>query len=400
MPTLGELASKGQLHRVARFLRQELTPLDFERTPEAFEARLEDLLAQAIEIASGNQSPKEKSSKTPAPVLPERPYSSEVIAERPKSSGKSPLFRWVAESVASQRHPERNEDQWLVAPEANLAAVLDGVGGSAAAAEASTWVTQTLKKEIDDMVESGETVTDWPAALKQLIQTLNTQFLTAAKEDKQLAGGATTIAIATVLAAPSTQEELVPSHSAIPFRELKLAYAVVGDSRVSIWHKTDNKYELTVLDDHLLRLLLAPADRRPNWLKPLLIKHGLPADLTLDANRAAKLATILDQDPNPARHDEIAKFLFAERSIVTQVLGTPSISPHTGMLKVASGDRILFATDGIHDNLTEQELITILANTKFDEVASALVLRASEVAKSGAPRAKPDDMTAIVLEIL
>lgn len=479
MPTLAELAKKGQLQRIAQYLRQELSPLDFERAPESFEARIEDLLAQAIKIADKNsqlpitnlqsisndqiakqsdenkfskplneiktdfkaQSPKPqithdqkqngqaskaeskfRESETimdnpdvkiristpvqnpnePKPIThlsantkhqawqasnfgpktyPEKSVTSNT---QPKSSGNNPAFRWVAESIASANHSDRNEDHWGVLDVANMAWALDGIGNNAAAAETSRWVSASFIKEITDLIKSGDQVSDWPGAMRELLLTTNTSLRQAIETDKKLSGGATTAAIIHIDEAKADR---------------KLTYSIIGDTRVSIWRPARNRYGLAILDDQILRLLLAPVERRPAWLKPLLAKHGLSSSLKLDVPETARLATILDQDPNPGRHDATAKFLFDERAIVTQVLGAPTVSPHVGQIEIEAGDRILLATDGIHDNLTEGELIGILSRTKIDEVASALVVRASEIAQSAAPRAKKDDMTAVVLEI-
>lgn len=289
--------------------------------------------------------------------------------------GEGASFRWVAESLASDGHPDRNEDAWLALPDASVAAVLDGVGGSAAAAAASQWVAAELKQSLRS---------NTPVTLADTLTEIGTKFISEAKTNKLLTGGTTTAAIARITGTG-------PMH--------KLEFAIIGDSRISIWRPTRNRYELTALDDQLLRLLLAPVERRPAWLKPLLAKHNLPADIKIEAAEAARLATILDQDPEPSRHDAVAKFLFDERAIVTQVIGAPALTPHSRSVDIEPGDRVLLATDGIHDNLTESELIGILSRTKFEDVASALVVRANEIAKSSAPRAKKDDMTAVVLEV-
>lgn len=469
MPTLGELAKRGQLHKVAHYLQQELTPLDFERDPDVLEERLENLLEEALETVSdstenregkseirnskfetvsNDQNPKNETVKPterpstqnfepktsaeqpitqnlkpdtqhptpstptdtqdPKPTTTSRSVSSfeptnqeksktdnpkladseeQPITQHPApstSNGTTSQFRWSAESIASESHADRNEDTWQVIDKADMAVVLDGVGGSAAAAEASRWVAQTFAREINELVASGDHVSDWPAALRELFNIVNKQFGETARKDKKLAGGTTTATLAAIITRDGQKQ---------------LAFSTVGDSRVSIWHKATNKYELSALDDQLLRLLLSPLERRPSWLKPLLMKHGLKPELKLEAAEAARLATVLDQDPEPGNHDATAKFLFEERAIVTQVLGAPAVNPHTGILTIASGDRILLATDGIHDNLTERELVNILSRTEFEETASALVVRAQEIAKSSAPRAKKDDMTAVVLEI-
>jgi serine/threonine protein phosphatase PrpC len=182
--------------------------------------------------------------------------------------------------------------------------------------------------------------------------------------------------------------------------EPAVAYASVGDSRVSVWHKATGRYELAALDDQLLRLLLAPPANRPPWVAAILQTHKLAEDLQISPVEMVKLAKALDSLANPNSASPLAQALFTERNLVTQSLGMPTIKPHVGLVKIGPGDRVLLATDGLHDNLTEDEITELLLATPIDEVAAALVVRAHEVAGSMAVRAKKDDITAIVLEIV
>src|SRR6059058_767751 len=50
---------------------------------------------------------------------------------------KTSLFTFSCQSIACERHPHRNEDSMLIDEETGLAAVFDGVGGSAAGEIAS-----------------------------------------------------------------------------------------------------------------------------------------------------------------------------------------------------------------------------------------------------------------------
>ena len=92
---------------------------------------------------------------------------------------------------------------------------------------------------------------------------------------------------------------------------------------------------------------------------------------------------------------------FRLRGGITQALGGP-VPPviHVNNVALRPGDRVLLCTDGIHDNLTDQEIETILRSTFRTSTARILVehaLHRSREERSTTIRAKPDDMTAAVI---
>lgn len=298
-------------------------------------------------------------------------------------TGANGRIRWSVESLASELHPKTNEDAWLMLPEIPAAAVFDGVSAATLAAEASLRAARRVERALRAL-DSQKLPEDAPNTLGVLLHDANDALwrINQANKSNELASTATVMALTTYREAPA------------------VAYATLGDSRLSIWHASEKRYELAALDDHLLRLLLLPANRRPSWVGPILRDHGLDANLTISAVEMTKLARILDSHPDPATSSPLARALFAERNLVTQSLGLPAITPHIGLISAKSGDRILLATDGIHDNLTEEEITQLLSATPIAETAAALVVRAHEVASSEAPRAKKDDITALVLEVI
>src|SRR5258708_8890208 len=86
---------------------------------------------------------------------------------------------------------------------------------------------------------------------------------------------------------------------------------------------------------------------------------------------------------------------------MTQALGgrlPPAI--HVDQVSIVPGDRILLCTDGIHDNLTDKEVEDTLRNGPRNTVARLLVeqsLLRSRQERQDTIRAKPDDMSAIVM---
>jgi protein phosphatase len=92
---------------------------------------------------------------------------------------------------------------------------------------------------------------------------------------------------------------------------------------------------------------------------------------------------------------------FRMRGGITQALGGPLLPEiHIDQIPIAIGDRILLCTDGIHDNLTDLEIEEILRKAPRNAVARLLVeyaLLRSREERQTTIRAKPDDMTAIVM---
>jgi len=86
--------------------------------------------------------------------------------------------------------------------------------------------------------------------------------------------------------------------------------------------------------------------------------------------------------------------------IYGESLGQKNVNPHIVTYDVKKGDKYLVSCDGIHDNLTDKEIAKILSNDETpEEKAKKLVIESKNTSHSENPRAKEDDMTAIVVEI-
>ncbi len=94
---------------------------------------------------------------------------------------------------------------------------------------------------------------------------------------------------------------------------------------------------------------------------------------------------------------------FAKRNGITQSLGQHKpLDIHLGQSTLNPGDRILLCTDGIHDNLTDQEIADTLAQSGKTTVAKRLVQQAIERSHQHDDttiRAKADDMSALVITV-
>ena len=284
-------------------------------------------------------------------------------------------FKIVGYSIPCERHPQRNEDSFLIEQYSGIAAVFDGVGGSAAGEiAAQTAKRATLQgwkgalrqihkgRKILRYLEGSDEI-DFCTLLQHVIEhadeVIRTEGVTEAGTDDL----ATTIAIA-ALCRQNAQNEYT------------LFYAHVGDSRAYLLRENEPLKRLTT-DDGLLGRL---------------IENQMVNET--DAHR-------IDQATHVDELSDAEFSYFRLRGGITQALGGPfPPTIHIDQVPIHIGDRILLCTDGIHDNLTEIEIEEILRKAPRNAAARLLVERAlirSREERHITIRAKPDDMSAIVM---
>ena len=316
------------------------------------------------------------------PVFPpgslyRRPSEVTSTLRRPvsrKSSSQSHLpFQAVGYSIPCERHPQRNEDSFLIDASSGMMAVFDGVGGSAAGEIASqtaehatrlrwkqTWRQVSRSRHVRQPLEDCDKI-DFCALLQQLLEYADEEVRT---EGAHLAGTtdlATTVAIAALC-----------RHG----HDLQMFYAHVGDSRAYLLPEEGQLRRLTT-DDGLLGRL---------------VENQMMSEE--DARR-------IDQAMHSSELTDLELSYFRHRGGITQALGGP-LRPniHLDSTPITIGDRVLLCTDGIHDNLTDDEIEKILRNTPRNLAARYLVehsLLRSRQERHATIRAKPDDMSAIVM---
>jgi serine/threonine protein phosphatase PrpC len=286
-----------------------------------------------------------------------------------------PHFTFAYRTIACERHPDRNEDSILVDKLSGLAAVFDGVGGSAAGEIASQTAARATHLKWRRTVEQFQKGRKMPTfledceklnlctVLEELIRDADEQVRTEGAKRAGTDDLATTVALAAFCRQPKT-------------RDYTMVYAHVGDSRV-----------------YLLR------DQEP--LKRLTNDDGLLAKLVENQIINEHDAMRIDQAMKADQLSDIERSYFRLRGGITQALGGP-IPPtiHIDQIIIQPGDRILLCTDGIHDNLTDEEIEEILRQGPRTASARVLVERSiqrSHQENSKTVRAKPDDMSAIVM---
>ena len=254
-------------------------------------------------------------------------------------------------------------------------AVFDGVGGSAAgdiASQAAKRATLQGWKGALGQIHKGRHIrgilkdcdkVEFCTLLQHLIEHADEMIRTDGVKEAGTDDLATTVAIA-ALCHDSGKNEY------------SMVYAHVGDSRVYLLKKDEPLKRLTT-DDGLLGKL---------------VENEIVDEA--DAHR-------IDQAMRAEDLTDAELSYFRLRGGITQALGGPFPPEiHSDQISISIGDRILLCTDGIHDNLTDLEIEAILRKAPRNAAARQLVeyaLLRSREERQVIIRAKPDDMTAIVM---
>ncbi len=284
-------------------------------------------------------------------------------------------FKIVGYSIPCERHPQRNEDSDLIEPNSGLVAVFDGVGGSAAgeiASQAAKRATLLGWKGALRQIHKGRHIqryledcdeVDFCTLLQHLIEHADELIRTDGVREAGTDDLATTVAIAALCRNSGKNE-------------YNMVYAHVGDSRVYLLKPNEPLKRLTA-DDGLLGKL---------------VENQI-------VNEADALR--IDQATHVDELSEAELSYFRLRGGITQALGGPFPPDiHIDQVPISIGDRVLLCTDGIHDNLTDFEIEAILRKAPRNAAARLLVehsLLRSREERHITIRAKPDDMSAIVI---
>ncbi len=154
----------------------------------------------------------------------------------------------------------------------------------------------------------------------------------------------------------------------------EVAYGHVGDSRIYVLDGETGRISCLTVDDGFAGQALR--------------------DKKITREQYDQVMNAPDIDALPGE----LKMFYQYRNMVSDVIGQNSGQPRftTGVFKAKAGDRILLSTDGVHDNLTQDQLAEVLrAGGGVGEVIAA----ASQIAESGEGRAKRDDITATIIEV-
>lgn len=285
------------------------------------------------------------------PGTPER-------VQRSPERKRQPLVEVYTE--ASEEHVGHNQDTAIIDQTKGLFGVFDGMGGHEAGDIASSEVAQAILRYYDVHKVSRNPL--------EVEHEAKTAFLYAHDALKKRLRGVMSGTTATI-------GQLYEAENGATL----FTVASAGDSRA---------YRL-----------------RGGVLETLTRDHSYSRDLLGD-EYAFQQQERLDEMVNArgflTEQDETA---FSKRHSIYGALTTDkragACRPEVSTFEVYPGDRLLFTTDGIHDNLTRTEIEYIARNTSVGAANTArmLVQRAKSRSKENHFRSKPDDMTAIVVSI-
>lgn len=244
---------------------------------------------------------------------------------------------------------ESNRDAILVNTEKNVYGVFDGVGHERGSAEAATRASEFIGEKIssDAKYSSVEEVQD---DLKRVLEDV----------DRELGDiGSTTASVAKIWKQGD---------------EMFLVWANVGDSRV-----------------YLLR------DEEPNHQLIQISTDDSGTNNALENKQITQQqAEKIDQATRKSVLTKEELALFNDRNVIWDSLGGGGQATiKLGDIRLKQGDRVALTTDGIHDNLTNADIVNSLI-TQQPEIN--LIESAHSYAVQGYDRSKRDDMSAVVIE--
>lgn len=270
----------------------------------------------------------------------------EQQSQIPESEIIKDKIRVEFKSVASEKHPDRNEDNIFIDNEKQIFGVFDGVGGIKHGEVASQNCVDQLKIDSQN-VPNKITEDDARDFLAEV-------FFKANK--KNFEEGVESTAVAGII----SEENGVKS----------IIVANVGDSRAYLYR--DGVLEQITIDDNLMSYEL----RYKEPIKEL----------------QSKLNNVIDPEIELNEDEQI---FYNQRNIITASIGNKEVQTRFYKQDLKIGDKILFCTDGVNDNLTDNEIKEILKENNNE--ASLLIEKAVNVSKSNNLRSKRDDMSAIVV---
>ena len=260
-----------------------------------------------------------------------------------------------------------NEDAALCRVVDGVVGVFDGIGMYAEARLASQIARQhctPLLRSIDRLQLT--TLDDALLAMAKALLAAQDAVLDLQRQYPEAGDGGTTATIAKLW-------------QPTPEAPITALYVNIGDSRLYHWNAKDRRLARLTDDDNILK----------NWREMGWI----------DASIVDAITTLLDNFTGDMLLPPAAREVWEQRNTICAWLGMPEIDFTRGAVDLFPGDRLVATTDGIHDNLTWEEIERIISRPKMEprEIALNLVDVAEAIAyEDESPRAKPDDMTAAV----
>lgn len=332
----------------------------------------------------------------PPPLPPEaRKPKLEVVETEKKFE-----FAGGVSTETSPNHPGKNEDNFFISKKRGFGGVFDGMGGEAAGEVASFEATRTILEQIKNLPEDA-LAHDAEEKIKDALYKADQQIRKIVELHPEYKGTGCTASIVKVCE-----------------NGKKVVIGQVGDSRV--YRLREGKLERVSPEDSYVEVLKGygfiendqdVTQKIPTKEVKKFCAQRLKEAMSLEETQRLQLLDFAIERLSGQKKARLA----AERksfdgnltisdiraTISNAIDGSGTIKPHVFSLDTKEGDQYIITSDGIHDNLFDQEINNIAQQYqgKPQEMSEALV-RASRLRMSeDHERSKNDDATAVVISI-
>lgn len=259
----------------------------------------------------------------------------------------------AASTIASKTHP-KNQDKYLIDQNLGLFAVFDGMGGYEGGEVAAKIALSTIHRFLKENQKSKLSTKE------QLVQALilATEKITSDGQRHNRPNQGTTATV-------------------VYIKDSKIFIANVGDSR---FYAVDKEGKLTRLTED----------------------HNLLSQMVKDGRITGEAALAIDQATSADNLSQRELPIFYDRYILTNALGAGFIETNIfeSQTNFSNFKTLILTTDGLHDNLTDEQIRSLVAGSKSTkDAAHNLVNSAYWISQGNLLRSKPDDITAVVVII-
>jgi len=313
--------------------------------------------------------------------MPELLSRKEYIEEQERNIDLVNVGEPAITGIAFKGHPERKpicEDIKINDPDNGLFLVADGVtraSGWFASRETARILNEGLGEELDDQIERiaqnknidskrKEELIDAlvRSEMRSLILEADNHVITRVKTDSKMRESATTVSVAKLVEMPDGKQNIFLSN--------------IGDSRIFLMRK--GKLIRLTKDDSLLTYAVS--------------------EKIMSEEQARQIDQANSINDVPDRW----KSYYRQRNQVTNSVGGHGLKEvDVHRYSVEKGDRIIVASDGLTDQLKENEIeFALLEFENPREAERALQQRAEKMSLDGTlPRSKGDDIAVVVHEV-
>ncbi|MFA6132306.1 MAG: protein phosphatase 2C domain-containing protein [Patescibacteria group bacterium] len=317
-------------------------------------------------------------------------------------------------TIASEKHPDRNEDSTFSDAENGLVALSDGAGGHASGDKMSRATIQLVKESAPRM--TGNTIDELSQAMDAEINLI---LKKGEKISRQLTPKGSKEAMATLILAKLI--EVNGRYSAV--------VKGLGDSRAYIKRANGQLEKVELFEDGYLNLLVEMQRFSPevaNLISEATDVNSFSAELLARNFGSVEQITKffgmglwdLDANSDDLRKENLLLFQIVtafkryfsneKRGAVTQSVGADrkqmeggEFVIHTAIVaNLRPGDRLFLVSDGVSDNLNTEQIDAAAVGTDFQDQLENL--RDTALARSrdqNHMRHKADDITSIGIEV-